>query len=172
MFQLLGFEVDAINSVQLSNHTGYKSVNGQVLNANDLGPSISSSDYQFLYNSINRAVKFLSAIIKGTIDRMAWIKSFEFSPIFFLTEIKLCFSFYFSEDLMTGLRENNLDHYSHLLTGYAGSASFLRTIAKLVHELKEKNPSLIYGAKWQTEFILLIYYHWIKKKKIKLKRIR
>ena len=36
-FQLLGFEVDVINSVQLSNHTGYKVFKGQVLNDKDLG---------------------------------------------------------------------------------------------------------------------------------------
>ncbi|XP_066596758.1 pyridoxal kinase-like isoform X3 [Prorops nasuta] len=34
--QLLGFEVDAINSVQLSNHTGYKVFKGQVLDDSDL----------------------------------------------------------------------------------------------------------------------------------------
>ena len=31
-----GYEVDAINSVQFSNHTGYPSFNGQVLDGNDL----------------------------------------------------------------------------------------------------------------------------------------
>ena len=36
ILQLLGFEVDAINSVQLSNHTGYKVFKGQVLNDQDL----------------------------------------------------------------------------------------------------------------------------------------
>ncbi|XP_033208892.1 pyridoxal kinase isoform X2 [Belonocnema kinseyi] len=34
--QLLGFDVDTINSVQLSNHTGYKVFKGQVLNDQDL----------------------------------------------------------------------------------------------------------------------------------------
>ena len=34
--QLLGFEVDAINSVQFCNHTGYKAVTGQVLTEKDL----------------------------------------------------------------------------------------------------------------------------------------
>lgn len=48
--------------------------------------------------------------------------------------------------LMDGLRDNDLDRYSHLLTGYAGSASFLKTIARLVNDLKKKNPGLIYGA--------------------------
>ncbi|XP_076639344.1 pyridoxal kinase [Colletes latitarsis] len=82
--QLLGFEVDAINSVQLSNHTGYKVFKGQVLNDKDL------------------------------------------------------------EDLVDGLAQNDLDNYTHLLTGYVGSASFLKRIAGVVRALKRKNPDLIY----------------------------
>jgi pyridoxal kinase len=35
-FQLLNFDVDAINSVQLSNHTGYKTIKGQILSEADL----------------------------------------------------------------------------------------------------------------------------------------
>lgn len=34
--QLLNFDVDAINSVQLSNHTGYKTIKGQILSEADL----------------------------------------------------------------------------------------------------------------------------------------
>lgn len=33
---MLGIEVDQINSVQLSNHTGYKTIKGQVLSEKDL----------------------------------------------------------------------------------------------------------------------------------------
>ncbi|XP_011169541.2 pyridoxal kinase [Solenopsis invicta] len=82
--QLLGFEVDAINSVQLSNHTGYKVFKGQVLNDKDL------------------------------------------------------------EDLVDGLVQNDLNNYTHLLTGYIGSASFLKRVALLVTTLKAKNPNLMY----------------------------
>ncbi|XP_032679094.1 pyridoxal kinase [Odontomachus brunneus] len=82
--QLLGFEVDAINSVQLSNHTGYKVFKGQILNDKDL------------------------------------------------------------DDVVEGLAQNNLDRYTYLLTGYVGSASFLKRIAILVTALKCKNPNLIY----------------------------
>lgn len=32
----MGFDVDALNSVQLSNHTGYKTFYGQILNENNL----------------------------------------------------------------------------------------------------------------------------------------
>lgn len=82
--QLLGFEVDAINSVQLSNHTGYKVFKGQVLNDKDL------------------------------------------------------------DDLADALAQNNLDNYTHLLTGYIGTASFLKRVVLLVTTLKSKNPNLIY----------------------------
>lgn len=36
MVQVLGFDVDAINSVHFSNHTGYKYVKGQVLSDKEL----------------------------------------------------------------------------------------------------------------------------------------
>uniref|UniRef100_A0A0A9W6A3 Pyridoxal kinase n=1 Tax=Lygus hesperus TaxID=30085 RepID=A0A0A9W6A3_LYGHE len=104
--QLLGFEVDAINSVQLSNHTGYEHFQGQILDENDL---------EVLFNS---------------------------------------------------LRKNNLLHYSHLLTGYIGSPSFLQKVASAVKELKSINPKLRYvcdpvmgddGKMYVPESLLPIY---------------
>ncbi|KAK0174523.1 hypothetical protein PV327_010283 [Microctonus hyperodae] len=82
--QLLGFEVDTINSVQLSNHTGYKVTKGDILD-----------------------------------------------------DINL-------RKLIDGLVANNLHYYSHLLTGYVGSPSFLDEIVKLIPILKEKNPKLCF----------------------------
>lgn len=81
----MGFDVDAINSVQFSNHTGYKHFAGQVLTDKDLG------------------------------------------------------------QLAENLSLNNLDFYSHLLTGYVGSPSFLNRIAELIRHLRQVNPNLIYG---------------------------
>lgn len=52
---------------------------------------------------------------------------------------------YFTEELINGLVQNNLDNYTHLLTGYVGSPSFLKKIAEVVRILKCKNPNLIYG---------------------------
>lgn len=46
---MLGFEADAINSVQLSNHTGYNIFRGQVLNDKDLGKNEES-----ILNTINK----------------------------------------------------------------------------------------------------------------------
>jgi hypothetical protein len=37
MFQVLGFEIDTINAVQFSNHTGYGYWKGQVLNVKEFG---------------------------------------------------------------------------------------------------------------------------------------
>lgn len=83
--QVLGFDVDAINSVQFSNHTGYGFWKGQVLAEQEL------------------------------------------------------------VELTEGLAHNGLDStYTHLLTGYNRSKSFLTHIANIVCQLREKNPGLIY----------------------------
>ncbi|XP_022998513.1 pyridoxal kinase-like [Cucurbita maxima] len=82
--QLLGYDVDPINSVQFSNHTGYPTFKGQVLNGGQL-----------------------------------W-------------------------DLIEGLEENELLYYTHLLTGYIGSVSFLNTVLKVVDKLRSVNPKLTY----------------------------
>nr|CAG4643339.1 EOG090X09AY [Ilyocryptus agilis] len=47
-------------------------------------------------------------------------------------------------DLMSGLESNNLDNFTHLLTGYVASVSFLEEVFKTVEHLKRKNPSLIF----------------------------
>ena len=75
--QVLGHEVDIVNSVQLSNHTGYPTVKGQVLSGEDL------------------------------------------------------------DTLIEGLESNQLlPDYSHVLTGYIGSLSFLESIASAVSKVK------------------------------------
>ncbi|MED6116777.1 hypothetical protein PIB30_103365 [Stylosanthes scabra] len=83
--QLLGYDVDPINSVQFSNHTGYPTFKGQVLNGQQL-----------------------------------W-------------------------ELIEGLEGNDLLYYTHLLTGYIGSVSFLDTVLEVVSKLRSVNPKLIYG---------------------------
>ncbi|KAL3686899.1 hypothetical protein R1sor_013208 [Riccia sorocarpa] len=82
--QLLGFEVDPINSVQFSNHTGYPTVRGQVLNGDEL-----------------------------------WA-------------------------LIEGLEANDLLYYTHLLTGYIGSLTFLEMVLQVLEKLRTVNPNLIY----------------------------
>ncbi|CAK9150642.1 unnamed protein product [Ilex paraguariensis] len=82
--QLLGYDVDPINSVQFSNHTGYPTFKGQILNGQQL-----------------------------------W-------------------------ELVEGLEANDLLFYTHLLTGYIGSVSFLNTVLEVVSKLRSINPNLTY----------------------------
>lgn len=82
--QLLGFDVDPLNSVQLSCHTAYKAFRGQVLSGDDL------------------------AAVTG------------------------------------GLAANSLLYYSHVLTGYVSSASFLRGIVAAVTSIRAVNPGAVY----------------------------
>ncbi|CAK9093459.1 N-terminally processed] [Durusdinium trenchii] len=84
--QLLGFDVDPINSVQFSNHTGYKNgFKGDVLNGDQL------------------------------------------------------------KDLVKGLQANDLvKDYTHMLTGYIGSVSFLSQVLDVHRVVKEACPELAY----------------------------
>lgn len=75
--------MDTINSVQLSNHTGYKHIKGQVLDAKEL------------------------------------------------------------KVLFEGLKLNNIHFYSHLLTGYVGSKSFLEELLQVILQLRQVNPNII-----------------------------
>jgi pyridoxine kinase len=84
--QLLGFDVDVINSVQFSNHTGYdQKWEGDVLNGGQL------------------------------------------------------------DSLLDGLERNDLlKNTQHLLTGYIGSESFLRSVIRVLNTLKKYNSDFRY----------------------------
>ncbi|OWR45464.1 pyridoxal kinase [Danaus plexippus plexippus] len=82
--QVLGFEVDAINTVQFSTHTGYKHVKGTILKNEEMA------------------------------------------------------------ELMEGLALNEVDYYTHFLTGYSRSPDSLKQIASIITKLKQKNQNLIY----------------------------
>ncbi|XP_053213402.1 pyridoxal kinase-like [Panonychus citri] len=83
--QILGFEVDTINSVQYSNHVHYKVTKGQEVLGSDL------------------------------------------------------------HDLFQGISGNDLiQQYTHLLTGYCRSASFLSELVGIVTEMKKLNPNIKY----------------------------
>lgn len=104
--QVLGFEVDSINTVQFSTHTGYKHIKGNILKNEEL------------------------------------------------------------EELVEGLILNEVDYYTHFLTGYSRSPDSLRQIAGIITKLKQKNPNLIYvcdpvmgdnGKMYVPEEILPVY---------------
>ena len=82
--QLLGFDVDFVNSVQFSNHTGYQGgFEGDVLNGEQL------------------------------------------------------------VSLLNGLERNSLlENAGHLLTGYIGSETFLRSVLDVLKTMRRNNPNL------------------------------
>ncbi|XP_058248158.1 pyridoxal kinase-like isoform X2 [Hemibagrus wyckioides] len=67
--QVLGFEVDSINSVQFSNHTGYKHWKGQVLTADELhvlyeGIKLNKvNHYDYVLTGYSRDVSFLEMVV-------------------------------------------------------------------------------------------------------------
>ncbi|CAI2307429.1 unnamed protein product [Caenorhabditis sp. 36 PRJEB53466] len=44
------------------------------------------------------------------------------------------------EELYEGLTLNNINNYTHVLTGYCGNVTFLQKIADVVKDLKQKDP--------------------------------
>ncbi|KAL6325981.1 hypothetical protein AAG906_038473 [Vitis piasezkii] len=107
--QLLGYDVDPINSVQFSNHTGKL----LILHSNSLRtlkPEICQLEYLAGYPT------FKGQVLNG--QQLG--------------------------DLIAGLEENNLLYYTHLLTGYIGSVSFLNAVLEVVHKLRSVNPKLTY----------------------------
>jgi pyridoxine kinase len=83
--QLLGFDVDPVNSVQFSNHTGYGEFAGQVLGGSELDTLI---------------------------DGLGNIGAY---PL-----------------------------YTHMLTGYIGSTTFLKAVLNTISKIRKVNPDLIY----------------------------
>ncbi|CAL8388671.1 pyridoxal kinase [Gadus morhua] len=67
--QVLGFEVDSINSVQFSNHTGYAHWKGQVLTAEELnvlyeGIKLNNvNHYDYVLTGYSRDVSFLEMVV-------------------------------------------------------------------------------------------------------------
>uniref|UniRef100_A0A1A9ZLZ6 Pyridoxal kinase n=1 Tax=Glossina pallidipes TaxID=7398 RepID=A0A1A9ZLZ6_GLOPL len=65
--QVLGFEVDAINSVQFSNHTGYNVVKGQILNETEL-------DELFCGLESNNLLQCYSHLLTGYIGDVSFLR--------------------------------------------------------------------------------------------------
>ncbi|XP_040339732.1 pyridoxal kinase [Herpailurus yagouaroundi] len=67
--QVLGFEIDALNSVQFSNHTGYPHWKGQVLNSNELqelyeGLKLNNvNKYDYVLTAYTRDKSFLASVV-------------------------------------------------------------------------------------------------------------
>eukprot|EP00560_Eucampia_antarctica_P008933 CAMPEP_0197825300 /NCGR_PEP_ID=MMETSP1437-20131217/2396_1 /TAXON_ID=49252 ORGANISM="Eucampia antarctica, Strain CCMP1452" /NCGR_SAMPLE_ID=MMETSP1437 /ASSEMBLY_ACC=CAM_ASM_001096 /LENGTH=351 /DNA_ID=CAMNT_0043425229 /DNA_START=1 /DNA_END=1056 /DNA_ORIENTATION=+ len=92
--QLLGFDVDFVNSVHFSNHTGYEhGFEGDVMNGEQL---------LLVLNGLER---------NGLLDN-------------------------------NNNNNNNNNKVGHLLTGYIGSESFLRSVLIVLKTLRKKNPQI------------------------------
>ncbi|XP_025719315.1 pyridoxal kinase isoform X1 [Callorhinus ursinus] len=67
--QVLGFEIDALNSVQFSNHTGYAHWKGQVLNSDELhelyeGLKLNNvNKYDYVLTGYTRDKSFLASVV-------------------------------------------------------------------------------------------------------------
>ncbi|KAM6447073.1 pyridoxal kinase isoform X3 [Python bivittatus] len=67
--QVLGFEIDTVNSVQFSNHTGYDHWKGQVLNSNELhelyeGLKLNNvNHYDYVLTGYTRDKSFLAMVV-------------------------------------------------------------------------------------------------------------
>lgn len=66
-------------------------------------------------------------------------------------------------ELITGLVENNLHLYSHLLTGYTRCPMFLKKVAEVYKMLKEKNPDLIFGWYLFGNILLTFWYVFVSR---------
>lgn len=83
--QVLGFEVDSINSVQFSNHTGYGHWKGQVLTAEELnvlyeGIKLNNvNHYDYILTGYSRDTSFLETVVdiikelKGTNPKLVYV---------------------------------------------------------------------------------------------------
>ncbi|KAK8569109.1 hypothetical protein V6N12_007641 [Hibiscus sabdariffa] len=105
--QLLGYDVDPINSVQFSNHTG--------------------KSFILLLKSLENLRPYIQFGV-------SWYPTFKGQV---LNGRELL-------DLIEGLEANNLLYYTHLLTGYIGSVSFLNSVLEVVDKLRSINPNLTY----------------------------
>ncbi|KAK7321513.1 hypothetical protein VNO77_32238 [Canavalia gladiata] len=117
--QLLGYDVDPINSVQFSNHTG----------------KLASCFYFFIPKSgpLTKSREILVLYIIG-FDDYAGYPTLK-GQVLRGQQLR---------DLIEGLEANGLLNYTHLLTGYIGSVSFLNTVLEVVTKLRSINPELIY----------------------------
>lgn len=64
------------------------------------------------------------------------------------------------EELVQGLMLNEVDYYTHFLTGYSRSPDSLKQIAEIIKSLRKKNPNLVYGKndhETSTTVILMFY---------------
>nr|XP_025148239.1 pyridoxal kinase isoform X1 [Bubalus bubalis] len=113
--QVLGFEVDAVNSVQFSNHTE------AALRWPGPHPTRTWRALQPLRQAHSRSCTCGYSHWKGQV----------------LNSDEL-------QELYDGLKLNSVNQYDYVLTGYTRDKSFLAMVVDIVQELKQQNPRLVY----------------------------
>jgi hypothetical protein len=54
------------------------------------------------------------------------------------------------EQLIEGLALNDVDQFTHMLTGYSRSPESLKQIADIIKKLRQKTPDLVYGKNYNS----------------------
>ncbi|KAJ8793607.1 hypothetical protein J1605_003615 [Eschrichtius robustus] len=129
---VLGFEVDAVNSVQFSNHTGEPS------------PHVHRGRRGRFSRPTAQPVRDLQDNTRDGREGYSHWKG----QVLNSDEL---------HELYDGLKLNDVNKYDYVLTGYTRDKSFLATVVDIVQELKQQNPRLVYvcdpvmGDKWNGE---------------------
>lgn len=108
--------------------------------------------FKKFHNTKNNSVTGMKLILKFFLNTYQ-LFYFHFLKYFVTISIYLKLSVWCSSNvictfldvLITGLLENDLHEYSHLLTGYIRCPMFLKKVAEVYKMLKKKNPDLIFG---------------------------
>ncbi|XP_024916816.1 pyridoxal kinase-like isoform X1 [Cynoglossus semilaevis] len=113
--QVLGFEVDSINSVQFSNHTVCLFL-------------------FLLYSALIYISLLYFALLYSVILSYPGYSHWK-GQVLTADELHV---------LYEGIKLNNVHHYDYVLTGYTRDTSFLEMVVDIVQELKRANPNLVY----------------------------
>jgi hypothetical protein len=118
--------VDPLNSVQLSNHTGYASFKGQV-HRRGAGGRQSTGCLRLRVVVTHQRLKDGASPLAPPLPRAQKLGGPDLDAV------------------VEGLGANGLlGSYTHVLTGYVGSETFLRAIVGAVRQVRAANPGAVY----------------------------
>ena len=121
--QIMGYDVDAINTVSLSNHTGYKVWRGEVMSGDQLFEIFSGLKDNGLLDSYTHL-----------------LTGFSFFFIIIIIQVVLIYNFICSSKTFLFFFKNQ----NHPPKGYIRSASSLQRIHEIHTILKKLQPNLIF----------------------------
>lgn len=127
--------MDAINSVQFSNNTGYPSWRGSVATGEQLLELLEGLE-------ANQLLAGYSHLLTGKPGSCSQ------REVLLLMMLLLMLTSW-PPRVMQGLRHNLAAHpaiSTAVSTGYIGSVSLLRTVVQVAERLRRHNPDLLYGA--------------------------